>query len=312
MQHYRRVSYENRCQISVLKDIGISIREISTRLSLHRSTVYREIKRNLDAQGRYKASTAHRYYLKRRQRCSPKRIFEDPVLVYELEKVLKRGWSPEVISGRFGWSSHQTIYNEIRKHRKDLRKLLYTYDRRPGRPRKHRLPLKEKPSWLRSISDRSKVVANRSRLGDWERDTIMVKDREMILVCLERRSRYIRLSKINMRSYKKVASQCKRLMKVGKQVPLTITNDNGTEFMDGYKFKIPVFYCDPYTPQQRGSVENIIRRLRDDLTRQTPIESITRSTLRALENRFNHRPRKILGYRTPHEVIHKMRVALGS
>lgn len=312
MRQYRRVSEEQRCQISALKDIGISIKEISIRLCLHRSTVYREINRNLDTQGKYKASLAQKYYLERRQRCAPKRIFRDSVAANQLERALKRGWSPELISGRLRYCSHQTIYNEIRRHRKELRKLLYNYDRRPGRPRKHRLPPREKPSWLRNISDRSKVVASRSRLGDWERDTVMLKDREMILVCLERRSRYIRLSKINMRSYKKVASQCKRLMKVGKQVPLTITNDNGTEFMDGYKFNIPVFYCDPYTPQQRGSIENVIRRLRNDLTRQTPIESITRSTLKALENRFNHRPRKILGYRTPYEVIHKQRVALGS
>jgi IS30 family transposase len=311
MQTYRRVSEVQRCQISVLVDMGIRISEISLQLSLHRSTVYRELNRNRSESGRYAPKSAQRFAKARRQTCSRKRVYSNPEAFQILQAALMEQWSPEIISGRLKLSSHQTIYNEIKKHRPHLRPFLYRYNRRSGVKRKSRRPAGEKPAWHKSISERPKIVNTRSRLGDWERDSVLVKDREMILVCLERRSRFVRLEKINKRSFKDVAEKCRRLMTIGKQTPLSITNDNGTEFLDAMRIGIPVYYCDRYSPWQRGSVENVIGRLRRDLTHKTSFEEITPKMLKELEDKLNHRPRRSLGYRTPHEVLYRKRVALG-
>jgi len=310
--NYRRVNRDQRCQIEALKDIGISVLEISLRLKVHRSTIYRELRRNKCKSGQYKAPWADALSARRRKSCAKKRIFSDPELAQRLKAALTNELSPDLISGTLGLSSHQTIYNELRIHRRDLRCLLLRYNRRSGRKRKNRQASREKPSWMLSIHERPEDVERRERLGDWERDTVLVKDREMILVCLERRSRFVRLAKLNKRSYKNVAAKTRHLISIGKQTPLTITNDNGTEFMDSGKTGVPTYYCDPYSPQQRGSVENVIGKLRRYLTHQTDINLLTRQDLKKLEDRFNHRPRKVLGYLTPHEVLYQTRVALGS
>lgn len=312
MQQYRRVSEPQRYQIEVLIEIGKSISEISFQLKLHRSTIYREIRRNVSSQQIYRASVAEKLAQKRRQSCARKRLFNSEDKLRTLHIFLAKGWSPGIIAGRLGLSSHQTIYNEIKKYRRDLRPFLYRYDRRSGVKRKSRRPEVAKPFWMKPIAERPPAAERRDHLGHWERDSVMVKDREMLLVCLERSSRFVKLAKLNKRSFKDVARKTRKLIHVGKQKPLTITNDNGTEFMDKGKTGIPTYYCDPYSPQQRGSVENVIRILRNDLTRQTSIHSLTNKDLRSIEDKLNHRPRKILGYRTPHEVIYQKRVALGS
>lgn len=91
---------------------------------------------------------------------------------------------------------------------------------------------------------------------------------------------------------------------------LSITNDNGTEFRRPETSNYPIYYCDPFSPNQRGSVENVIGTLRNKIKRSTDIKAFTDVDLNAIENWINKRPRKMFNYRTPYEVYLKQKVAL--
>ena len=96
---------------------------------------------------------------------------------------------------------------------------------------------------------------------------------------------------------------------LGKPIK-TITNDNGPEFRGEQNHGVPVYYCDPRKPQQRGTVENTIGILRKRLTLKTDLSKMTKNGLKEIENAFNLRPRKCLGYKTPYEVFFNTKVAL--
>ncbi len=311
---YRRVTLEHRIQIGAL--IGIKgIPEIARRLGFHKSTLYREIKRNRDS-GAYDSKSANLLYLARYSRCRRRRKIVGRLETSVIEKI-KEGWSPDEVSGRFKREglasiSRETVYNFVRSKRctqiefyKGLRKF--------GRMKSGRRSfLKKRPDWMLSIKERPSVVAKRKRFGDWERDTMFGANRKRLIVCLERKSRYIVLDKVIEPYCLNLHEQTRHMLeKTGKAV-LTLTNDNGSEFRDGFYFKYPVYYCDPHRPQQRGSVENAIGLLRQYVKRTSNLDEISSDQIKALERRMNLRPRKILNYRTPHEVLFNTQVALAS
>lgn len=307
-QKYRRVSYEYRCQISALLEIKISIGEISKRLKVHRSTVYRELGRNRSS---YDSKEAQKRYLAMRIRCRRLRVVEkNPGLLKRIKSGLKFDVSPEQIAARVGGISHQTIYNELRNHRNELLCYLRRYGRRRGRPRANRRSNIEKPAWFQSISDRPPEVEAREEAGHWERDTMYVKDRKMLLVCVERKSRFVRIEKVKKCQVEKIGKQTLRMTTIKNMPPKTITNDNGHEFYSKTSIEVPVFFCDPYAPQQRGSVENMIGLIRQFVGKHADFERITSKLLRKIEHRLNHRPKKCLKYRTPYEVLFGETVAL--
>lgn len=305
MQHYRRVSFGQRCQIASLMENEISIRRMAVQLKVHRSTIYRELKRNELSRGLYRARQADALARWRRLKfCKKKRLGFNA----QTERALKAEFSPEQIAGRFKRQSHQTIYDEINYHRPELKRFLPRFGKRRGRGRKGRHPHRERPAWMLPISTRPLSVEHRQEIGHWERDTMYLKDRKMLLVCVERKSRFVSIEKINHRSFKKLPKQTLRMISVRK--PLSVTNDNGGEFMGNYRMNLPTYYCDPYCPQQRGSVENMIGVLRRDLTRQTDIDTLTKKDIKKIQDKLNHRPRKCLGFKTPFEVMFNKNVAL--
>jgi transposase, IS30 family len=305
LQRYRRVSFAQRCQIVALIENEISICKVALQLNLHRSTIYRELKRNRLSPGLYRARHAHAFARWRRLKfCKKKRLGFDQ----QTERALKAEFSPEQIAGRFKRQSHQSIYDEINFHRPELRRFLPRFGKRRGRGRKGRHPHRERPEWMLPISARPQSVSERKELGHWERDTMYLKDRKMLLVCVERKSRFVKIEKMNQRSFKNLPQQTLRMISVRK--PLSVTNDNGAEFMGNYPMKLPTYYCDPYSPQQRGSIENMIGVIRRDLTRQTNINTLSKRDLKKIQNKLNHRPRKCLGFKTPYEVMFNENVAL--
>ncbi len=312
MNKYSRVSYELRCQISALLQAKFTIPEIAESLGFHKSTIYRELKRNTTLydrlQGRpYDPVRAHKLCRRRFRRCRKK-----TKVVGRVKRIVKSGlrerWSPELIAGRIRLEkidtiSHETVYRFVR-HNPQFAKYLKFYGRRGyGRYRQK----KERPGWMLNIKLRPDIANRRGRIGDWERDTMYAKYRKTILVLTERKSRYTKLSKLKTHKASEVAKKTYELLKAtGKRV-YTITNDNGGEFRWKHKEKYKVFYCDPYKPQQRGTVENMIGVLRRYVKRDTDLRTID---IKRLEERINLRPRKILDYLTPFEVFYGKKVAL--
>lgn len=308
MQRYRRVTFEVRCQIRAFLDIKISISEIARRLGYHRSTIYREISRNSRSKESYGATSAMGLAHLRFKRCRRKRRMSEEVLANRVSSMLKKEWSPEQIAGRLKCISAQTIYNEIYRNRRSWRKRLRRYGKHRGRGRWKRRT--EGPAWRKSIHQRPTYVDKRRELGHWERDTMFAKDRKQLIVCLERKSRYIRVEKVIEPYSQHLTQQTKAMLK--NFTVLSFTNDRGNEFMDGDKFDHPVYYCDPHSPHQKGSVENVIGLLRQYIPKGADLETLTEQKIRAIVKKLNHRPRKCLDYKTPHEVFFNETVALGT
>ncbi len=137
------------------------------------------------------------------------------------------------------------------------------------------------------------------------------KDRRMILVCAERKSRLIKIARVEKPLSLNLTDQTKALLRQANYRPLkTITNDNGGELLDGFSFDVPVYYCEPRNPQQRGTVENTIGLLRQYLPRGSDLSKLSDEQIKAIESALNHRPRKCLDWRTPYEVFFQKSIAL--
>jgi IS30 family transposase len=163
---------------------------------------------------------------------------------------------------------------------------------------------------MRSISERPQSINERKNFGHWERDTAQVANRKYLLVATERRSRLVRVAKLAARDTRSVFRATHRLEKSEPRPVLSWTNDLGSEFREGFRHPVPVFYCRPFKPQQRGTVENTIGLLRQFIGRKTDVEAISAKHLKAIEQLINHRPRKCLGFKTPYEVYYRRSVAL--
>lgn len=313
MQRYQRVSYGIRCQIYACLNTNISVSRVAKTVKKHRSTIYRELKRN-SVKGFYDIAFAQSNADKNFARCRRRRRFQNTSLRRSVEKCLRKDWSPQQVAHRVfiecGYEiSHQTIYREIRNVRIDLERFLRRYGKRRGRGRRRRFERKL-PAWMKSIHERPKNIGKRKHLGHWERDTMFTKERSTAIVCLERMSRYVKLEKVKEPYTKHLTRQTKAMLRSKDLKLLSLTNDNGNEFMDGYRFDIPVYYCDPHSPHQKGSVENAIGLLRQYVPRSFDLTKVSRRKLNQIANKLNHRPRKCLDYRTPHEVMYGKHVAL--
>ncbi|RYZ77017.1 MAG: IS30 family transposase [Proteobacteria bacterium] len=303
MRPYRRVSYEQRCQISALLETKIPIIEVAKTLGLHRSSVYREINRNWLSEERPTARRAHLKARFRRVHCGPTKVFADRRKRTLLKRYLERDLSPEQIAGRFRLASHQTIYDYLRASSSPLQRCLRRFGRSRGRGRRGRRKPIPRPSWKNPIAERPRVVEDRNESGHWERDTMYVANRKMLLVCVERKSRFIRIQRLKRIEPRSTYHQTIKMMQISRKKPRSITNDNGAEFMGETNARVPIYFCNPRSPQERGTIENLIGLVRQYFKRNTNLRTITDKKLRSIEYRLNHRPRKCLNFRTPHEVM---------
>jgi len=310
---YRRVTQIDRVQIQSFLAVGLSAAEIARQLEFHKSSICREIKRNRSTRG-YRAKFAQNLANVRFRRCRRRLLIQNQLEEIVIDKI-KLGWSPDQLSNRLlnerkEKLSRQTIYNYIRLKR-CLEPQFYKGLRRQKRKGTGRYKRRSnRREWMLPIKDRPAGANNRSRYGHWERDTMWALKQKKILVCVERKSRFTRMARAIEPICLNVPAQTEALVNSVKKKPLTITNDNGTEFWD--KLRIPAYYCDPRKPQQRGTVENTIGLLRQYITRKTDLEKFSADDIKECERRLNHRPRKCLGYRTPYEVLYNCRVALVS
>ena len=310
MRKYRRMTYEDRCHISALLQAKHSIAEISKKCGFHKSSIYRELRRNCSYKI-YRADLANRKTQKRYRKCRRKKIIT-PAIKEELIAYLSFGWSPEQIAGRFKREKHhslsrQTIYRAFYSHT-----LGYKLIRKRGRRRSGGRSTQQKIKRRNTISidQRSKAVDKRFRVGDWERDGMYGANRKQLLIFTDRKSKYTKIRKMG-KGYSKDVSRITLdvLLSLGKKV-YTLTNDNGSEFNDSASLPFKVYHCHPNKPQQRGTVENTIGLLRHYIKRKTDLDKLTTDQLQDIENRVNFRPRKGLDYKTPFEVFFKQNVAL--
>lgn len=302
---YRHLTLDQRYQIAYLFSGRISKKVIAQTIGCHPSTVTRELQRNRTDKP-YAGSIAHGQAKQRRRRASS-RPHVSPFVRRHLIDCLTAKLSPQQISGRLALEggqtvSHTTVYRYA--WALDLRQHLRHTKRRRGVGK--RWP--KRFSKLRSIHDRPPEVAARSRLGDWEADTVRPATGPGVLVTLvERRSGLARIA-WSPNGTAKAVSKC--IVGIFRRMaePLhTLTCDRGSEFSNAVelerKLGAPVFFADARCPWQRGSNENFNGLLRQYFPRSHDFSRITRAQTQTVQDQLNDRPRKRLSYWSPTEVF---------
>jgi IS30 family transposase len=293
--------------------------EIAREVKVDKSTITRELARNKSGRWGYNASRA---ILMARERHREKRKHRiDSRTWAKVESLLGIQWSPEQISRRLELEglfrvSYETIYRHIYRDKQEGGDL-YVHLRRRHKYRNRIHKYCSRKGWdtRRSIHERPSIVDERSRIGDWEADTIIGREKKGGIISLvERRSRYCLLQKVTTKSAQTVAEAiCDQLLPFKDKV-LTITSDNGIEFTRHQTIAnvldADFFFADPYSSWQRGTNENTNGLVRQYFPKKTPFDSVSDTDIHFVTNRLNNRPRKALAFRTPHEVFNNRFVAL--
>ena len=316
MCHYTHFNTEEREMSRVLKAQGLSIRAIAKRLGRSPSSVSREFKRNSYTNGEYAAYHADKLYIKRRKNCGRKPILKDGVArEYVLEKLQLR-WSPEQIAGRAKVEkqpfsiSYPTIYRAINScilppELKKAMRLKWKYKKCKQDDRRGKIPN------TTSISERPAGANNRSRYGHWESDTVLgMRKTGCIGTHVERKSGFLVAFKIDDRhdnAFNKAT--IKAFEVIPDKLKKSFTVDNGKEFASHKDLSaatgMKVYFCDPYSPWQRGTNENTNGLLRQFFPKGSSFSQISDDVLRYVVDLINNRPRKRLGFLTPIEVLKK-------
>jgi IS30 family transposase len=321
---YTHLSIEEREKIQELLWKKTSIRAIAQELGRSPSSISREIKKNESKiQKKYTPRQANNRALeKRKNRGRTQRLKNEKIRQYVIEK-LKLRWSPEQIAGRISFElpehsiSHEAIYQFIyaQIHRKGYGYLkpggieLRHHLRRRKKRRTH-LGMRKTKKLSRfngtSIEERPSVVDRRTRLGDWETDTVeSLRGKAGVNTLLERKSGLYFITKLKS---SKAPNTTEAIISRLKDMPVyTVTLDNGSENA-GWReleatLKTKTYYCHPYCSGERGSNENTNGLLRDYFPKKTDFTTIKEEELDYVEYLLNTRPRKRLNYKTPLEVF---------
>lgn len=305
---FTHLNQHQRYQIEVRLAQGQSLSVIARAIGIHRSTVYREHARGLVG-GRYCAHTAHGRALKRRAISAANHPCKPPALWRLVGHCLRQDWSPEQINGRLRLIgresvSHQGIYDWLRRQPGSLASHLRHYREYCPWGKGHAGLPKGRPS----IRRRPKSVAKRKQCGHWEGDTIRGKSaHQCLLTLVERKSLYTRISNTVPKQADCIAQAVRHAL--AKLPAKTLTVDNGSEFAAYASMGLPVYFADPGRPRQRARNENTNGLIRQYVPKKARLAGLSRYKIKRIEHRLNHRPRKSLGYKTPHEVLFNLKPA---
>ena len=307
---YKRLTREQRHTIDCDLAEGKNYSEIARRLNVNRSTISREVKRNQKRAEDYSYSQADE--MSKQGSLKPWRKAQN---WEEIEEALGNDLSPEQVRGsrlKAGKSSPSVesiyryidddrqrggdLYQHLRRHKKPYRKRGEAKDKR-GQI-KHRKPIEERPD----------VVDEKTRLGDWEADTVIGRIGGKVLVTLtERFSRYTLMALVPSKEAAEVAAKITELFKTKKSKVHTITYDNGKEFAFHYLvnqiIECESYFANPYHSWERGLNENTNGLIRQYLPKKMSFDEVTESEILTIQDKLNSRPRKCLDYSTPNDIF---------
>jgi IS30 family transposase len=323
----RCLSFAEREEIALGRARGETIRVIARRLGRAPSTISRELRRNADRCGGYRATTAHALAYERASRPKPARLAVNVALRELVQDDLRRRYSPEQIAGRLRrqfpadpemWVSAETIYQSLYVQsrgalRRELTKCLRTGRalRQPGRhagQRKSRIVRD-----MVNISQRPPEAADRAVPGHWEGDLLIGKRNQTAIATLVERTTGFAMLVALPDGYKpeQVApALTAKIQTLPQALRRSLTWDQGPEMRDWKQVRvdagIEVFFCDPHAPWQRGSNENTNGLLRQYFPKGTDFATVTEAHLDAVADELNDRPRKRLAFAKPIEEISEL------
>lgn len=295
---------------------GMSPTRIALQLKRDRSMIYDELKRGRDGRGQYCPHVAEVNRAAAAARSAANSVRKPDEVWRRVGERLKEGWSPEQISGRLARIAHEVrisipaIYAAA--DRNGWRQFLHHTKARAQmkRPARRRWPGK-----ARSIDERPEDANLRIEPGHWEADTMSGKrkDKKRVLHMVERRSLYWELVLLHGGETVPTVNRIKRRLENNGLPFETVATDRGAEFTaTGDILGDKALACAAYSPNQRGTNENQIGVLRIDLPKGVSMDNLTPKNLRRLQEKYNHRPRKCLGFLTPYEVAFNRQPRVGT
>ena len=293
----------------------LGVAEIGAVLKRHRSTIYREVRRNATTHdGAYRPMFAVEKASGRRRRYRRNRRYT-PEHFAVIEELLRSDYSPEQIVGRLRFEgvrvmSHETIYLHIWadrayggvlwRHLRGARKL--------KRKRYGRNDSRGRLAGKRMITERPAVVERRARLGDWEIDTVHGRGKPGVVTIVERKSGLVRVGPVPRLGAQETLQRTASLLRHEVHPVRTITADNGSEF-HMYKqlerrLGTTVYFATPHHAWERASNENTNGLLRQYLPKKACLRNLTQHQCNVIAERLNNRPRLRLGFRMPNEIYY--------
>ena len=320
---FSHLSVSDRRKIERWRQAKLSPDEMARRLGRHRSTIFRELRRNrfvdpelpdlngywgLIAQGKADGRRSRR-----------RKLLRETKLRERVEHCLSCGWTPEQIAGRMRYEGarervcQETIYRHIYSDEGRKSELWRHLPSGRRRRRGYRLRKRPPPKFAPELSIlfRPDIVAHRQEFGHWEGDLVLFRQKfgaANVTTLIERMSRFLVVLKNPEKRTKPIMAQiAKTLGPLPQKARRSVTFDRGSEFVDWphlqAKTGAKTWFCDPQSPWQKGAIEHANKRLRRWIPRDTDPATLSQKDLRDLCAALNETPRKCLGFRTPAEVF---------
>ena len=317
-RHPRQLSLVEREEIGQGVVGDESFASIGRRLGRATSTISREVKLN-GGRDAYRVFRADEGAYERARRPKVRKLDDDPRLAAVVTEMLLTRWSPEQIAARLRvdfpnepemWVSHETIYQSLFVQPKGWLRKELAVALRSGRVKRRpqgRTPRGWRLAGLPMISERPAEADDRAVPGHWEGDLIIGKNNQTgIATLVERSTRSVMLVKIDDLTAETVcAALAAKILELPAHLRRSLTWDQGSEMAEHAKFKIltglPVYFCDPHCPWQRGTNENTNGLLRQYFPKGTDLSIYSQAHLDQVADELNNRPRQTLGWMKPWE-----------
>jgi IS30 family transposase len=311
--YYQQLTKDERYQIKACLQIDMKQVDIAKLLKRSPATISREIKRNTGKRG-YRPKQANDQATMRRL-TAEKSIKLTNEIKQDIVKLIKQELSPEqvcdyLITHGKTKLHHETIYRMLLQDKCDGG-TLYKHLRHLHKSHRKRYGSYERRGRIKnavSIEQRPAIVDSRSRIGDWEGDTVIGKDhKSAIYTLVDRKSLYTVIVKLNGKNATELVDKTLKVLEPISNKIHTITYDNDLEFAEHERMAkaldADIYFAHPYSSWERGINENTNGLIRQYFPKGTDFNKVTDSQIEFVMKRLNTRPRKTRGGKQPVELF---------